>query len=180
MPPTGEDDRDPADILVKLYDLPPLDLSRVEADGISLRRPLAPEKHIVTDWVGAHFGRGWVSETERCFANHPLSCFIATRAGELLGFACWDASALGVWGPTGVAETARGRGVGAALLLRSLHAMREQGYAYAVIGAAGPIEFYQRFVGGIVIPGSWPGLYRGMLGPDETGSSTGRSRSGAR
>ncbi len=68
-----------------------------------------------------------------------------------------------MFGPTGVAESARGHGVGAALLLLALQAMREQGYAYAVIGAAGPIEFYQRTVGGIVIPGSWPGLYEGML-----------------
>jgi predicted N-acetyltransferase YhbS len=58
---------------------------------------------------------------------------------------------------------ARGRGIGAALLMASLHAMREQGYAYAVIGAAGPIDFYQKAVGGLVIPDSWPGLYRGLL-----------------
>ncbi len=164
MPVTGRDRRDPADILVKLYDLPPPDLSRTQAADIVVRRTIAPEKHIVTAWIGEHFERGWVSEAERCFANRPITCFVATRGQVLLGFACWDAPALGVWGPTGVAEAARGRGVGAALLLASLHAMREQGYAYAVIGAAGPIEFYQRFVGGIVIPDSWPGLYRGMLG----------------
>lgn len=171
MPVTRERDRDPADILVRLYDLPPLDLTPLEAAGISIRRPMAPEKHVVTDWVGAHFERAWVSETERSFANHPVSCFIAVRDSEMLGFACWDATALGVWGPTGVAEAARGQGIGAALLLRSLHAMHEQGYAYAVIGAAGPIEFYQRFAGGMVVPGSWPGLYRGMLREDEASDS---------
>lgn len=169
MPATTEGDRDPADILVKLYDLPPPDLSRTEADGIIVRRPIAPEKHIVCAWIGEHFEEGWQSEAERCFANHPVTCFIAVRSGELLGFACWDAPALGIWGPTGVAEPARGKGVGAALLLATLQAMREQGYAYAVIGAAGPIEFYQRHVGGIVIPGSWPGLYRGMLGREAAG-----------
>ena len=164
MPVIEESERDPADILVKLYDLSPLDLSATEAAGVSIRRPIAPEKHLVIAWIGEHFEQAWVSETERCFANQPISCFIAARGQELLGFACWDATALGVWGPTGVAEAERGQGVGAALLLASLHAMRAQGYAYAVIGGAGPIEFYQRFVGGIVIPGSWPGLYRGMLG----------------
>ena len=131
-----------------------------------MRRPIGPEKHVVTAWIGAHFGLGWASETEVAFGNRPRSCFVAIRDQELLGFACYDATALGVFGPTGVAESARGHGVGAALLLMTLHAMREQGYAYAVIGAAGPIEFYQRR-GGIVIPGSWPGLYRGMLGWDE-------------
>ena len=167
MPETDERERDPADILVKLYDLPPLELSRTEAAGVIIRRPIAPEKHVVTDWVAEHFERGWVSEAERAFANRPITCFIAVGGGDLFGFACWDAASLGIWGPTGVAEAARGRGVGAALLLATLHAMREQGYAYAVIGGAGPIEYYQRFVGGIVIPGSWPGLYRGMLGWEE-------------
>ncbi len=166
MPVTGEGDRDPADILVKLYDLPPLDLSRTDAAGVTVRRALAPEKHIITAWIDRHFEPAWVSEAERCFANRAITCFVAVQGQEMLGFACWDAPALGIWGPTGVAEAARGKGVGAALLLATLNAMREQGYAYAIIGAAGPIEFYQRFIGGIVIPGSWPGLYAGMLGWD--------------
>ncbi len=164
MPVPGAGDREPSDILVKLYDLPPLDLSRTDAAGVDIRRPIAPEKHVVIDWIGEHFEPAWQSEAERCFANQPLSLFIATQGREVLGFACWDAPALGIWGPTGVSESARGQGVGSALLLATLHAMREQGYAYAIIGAAGPIEFYQRFIGGIVIPGSWPGLYRGTLG----------------
>ena len=168
--PAGDDARDPADMLVKLYDLPALDLSRTDEAGIAIRRPIAPEKHIITAWVGEHFEPGWVSEVERCFANSAMTCFVATQGQDVLGFACWDATALGVWGPTGVAEAARGKGVGAVLLLATLHAMREQGYAYAVIGAAGPIEFYQRFVGGVVIPGSWPGLYRDMLGWDAAAS----------
>ena len=164
MSPTEPVHRGPADILVRLYDLPPLDLSRTDAAGVTLRRPLAPEKHVVTAWVGEHFGAGWVSETERAFANHPLSCFIATHDKALLGFACYDATALGVFGPTGVSKEARGRGVGAALFILTLHAMREHGYAYAIVGGAGPIDFYQRLVDGVIIPGSWPGMYRGMLG----------------
>ena len=97
------------------------------------------------------------------FANHPPSCLVAVEGQDILGFACYDATARGLFGPTGVTEASRGRGIGAALLMASLHAMREQGYAYAVIGAAGPIDFYRRQVGGMVIPDSWPGLYRGLL-----------------
>lgn len=155
--------RSPADILVRLYDLPPLDLAPMAGSGITIRRPIGPERHIVADWVGRCFERGWVSEMEVAFGNRPRSCFIALRGQDLLGFACYDATALGLFGPTGVVEEARGHGVGTALLMVTLHAMREQGYAYAVIGSAGPIEFYQRHLDGIVIPGSWPGLYRGRL-----------------
>jgi hypothetical protein len=41
--------------------------------------------------------------------------------------------------------------------------MREAGYAYAIIGAAGPIAFYEQLVGATRIPGSRPGPYRGLL-----------------
>lgn len=41
--------------------------------------------------------------------------------------------------------------------------MREQGYAYAIIGGVGPVEFYAKTVGAVVIEGSDPGIYRGMI-----------------
>jgi hypothetical protein len=37
------------------------------------------------------------------------------------------------------------------------------GYVYAVIGRAGPVEFYQKAVGAIVIPDSDPGIYTDLL-----------------
>jgi GNAT superfamily N-acetyltransferase len=159
----GDEAQGPADILVRLYALPPLDLAAIEAAGVSLRRPLAAERHLVVDWVSRTFEPGWASEMEVAFAGRPPTAFIAVEDGALLGFACFDVTARGLFGPTGVAEAARGRGIGAGLLLVSLHAMRELGYAYAVIGAAGPIGFYQRLVDGLAIPSSWPGLYRGLL-----------------
>ncbi len=53
----------------------------------------------------------------------------------------------GFFGPTGVDESARGKGIGHALLLKTLLDMRDQGYGYAIIGGAGPVDFYQRSVG---------------------------------
>jgi hypothetical protein len=37
------------------------------------------------------------------------------------------------------------------------------GYVYAIVGAAGPVPFYQKTVGAIVIPDSEPGIYMGLL-----------------
>jgi hypothetical protein len=37
------------------------------------------------------------------------------------------------------------------------------GYVYAIIGHAGPIEFYQKTVGAIIIPDSDPGIYTNLL-----------------
>lgn len=153
------------DMLVKLYELPDLApfMQRQQQAGITIRRAIAPEKHVVVDWVQQHFGRGWASETEVAFCRDPVSCFIAVENEELIGFGCHDATYRGFFGPTGVAEDRRGRGTGAALLIACLHAMRVQGYGYAIIGAAGPTDFYSRIVGAIVIEDSWPGVYQGML-----------------
>ena len=82
----------------------------------------------------------------------------------LAGFACYDATYRNFFGPTGVATDARGRGIGAALLLSCLHAMAGLGYGYAIIGGVGPAAFYEKAVGAVMIEGSKPGIYRDFLG----------------
>ena len=154
-----------ADLLVRLYALPPLTplLERMQAQSIVIRPALAPELFPVTAWVRERFGAGWAGECQAGFARQPISCLLALRAGTLLGFACYDVTSKGFFGPTGVDQQMRGGGVGTALLLAALHALHAQGYAYAIIGDAGPVEFYQRTVRAIVIPDSEPGIYQGML-----------------
>jgi GNAT superfamily N-acetyltransferase len=156
------------DMLVKLYELPDLApaLERTTAAGITIRRGLVPEKHVAIEWVREHFDDRWASETDVAFARQPVSCFLATQQGHMLGFACYDTTARGFFGPTGVAEETRGKGVGQALLLACLHDMLAQGYGYGIIGGAGPVDFYAGVCNATTIEGSWPGVYRGVLGAD--------------
>lgn len=153
------------DMLVKLYDLPPSHeaLSRLAAAGVSVRRALPPEKHKVLDWVRSTFSAAWASEVDVAFAQQPVSCFLAIQGKSLLGFACHDATCRNFFGPTGVDVSARGRGIGAGLLLACLDDMRHQGFGYAIIGGVGPADFYAKTVGAIPIEGSEPGIYRGLL-----------------
>jgi GNAT superfamily N-acetyltransferase len=148
------------DLLVKLYSLSPLS---TPPPGVDVRRAFAAEKRLVCDWVAAQFGSGWASECEAAFARLPVACFVAVRDQELLGFACYDATARGFFGPTGVAEPERNHGIGVALLLAILHDMAAHGYAYAIIGAADSVEFYRKHAGAIEIPDSDPGFYRGKI-----------------
>jgi predicted N-acetyltransferase YhbS len=104
-----------------------------------------------------------VSEVEVALTRQPIACFIATRDQEILGFACYDTTLRGFFGPTGVIESARGLGLGKALLFKSLEALRDIGYAYAIIGGVGPREFYAKTCGAIEIPGSDPGTYTDLL-----------------
>ena len=96
----------------------------------------------------------------------PPGCFVLHRhAGQkILGYACYDATAPDFFGPTRVLDEGQGGGIGRALLLRSLAAMRAEGYAYAVIGGVGPQEVYKKCVGAMLIPDSVPGIYRDFLG----------------
>lgn len=150
------------DLLVKLYELPTIP----SIAGVTIRRALAPERHVVLDWVARFFYPAWRSECAVAFSQSPISCIIAVEGQKLLGFACYDTTTRNFFGPTGVDPDCRGRGVGTALLVAALDAMKQLGYGYAIVGDAGPVEFYQRTVGAIVIPDSTPGVYRGMLQGD--------------
>jgi hypothetical protein len=154
------------DMLVRLYALPPVAplIDAAAARGITVRRPRAYEKSQVVDWVRTEFSRGWADECEVCFARAPISAHIATHGGDLVGFACHEATHRNFFGPIGVTEGFREHGLGRCLLIASLHAMHDLGYAYAIIG--GPTEaasFYSQAVGAVPIAGSTPGIYLDRL-----------------
>lgn len=156
------------DMLVRLYDLPSTQVIEedLSARGVIIRRANAYEKHIVCGWVGRHFSPKWVSETEIAFTRQPVTCFIATKDKNILGFACCDVTSRGFLGPMGVSEDSRMGGLGKVLLVRALEHLRSLGYAYGIIGGVGPEEFYRKSVGAISIPDSSPGIYVDIL-PDK-------------
>lgn len=155
------------DMLVDLLKLPP---EQALPAGIRIRRAMAPDKQRVLAWVQEHSGSGAVGECDVCFAHTPISCYLVTRGAEILGYACYNATAPDFFGPTRVLDSEQGQGLGRALLLRSLYALRDEGYAYAIIGGVGPVAFYEKCVGATVIPNSTPGIYRDFLGAIEKGA----------
>ena len=155
------------DMLVKLYDLPlSFDVvGEMAKKGIVIRKPIGPERPHIMNWITeeAGFSAGWASEFEVTVGGYPFTSFIATEDNDLIGFACYDATALGFFGPMGVREDRRRMGIGRALLLACLQDMKLKGYGYAVIGWAGPTEFYEKVCGAIPIPDSHPGIYGDLL-----------------
>jgi GNAT superfamily N-acetyltransferase len=147
------------DMLVRLYALPAIE-SAVMPKGYVVRRAQAYDKVAVEKFTAKHFLR-WVSEVDVSFSKVPIGCLLAVRekTNTMVGFACCDTTALGYFGPTGVAEKHRGLGLGKALLIHAMHDLRARGYGYAIIGGAGPAEFYRKTVGAIEIPDSAPGIY---------------------
>lgn len=153
------------DMLVKLYDLKASEkpLAALKDREVKIRRAIPPEKNYILKWIGENFSEAWVSEADIAMAAAPAKIFIAVKENELLGFACYDTTAKGFFGPTGVGENARKKGIGTALLLKSLKALREDGYAYAVIGGAGPVEYYKKSCDAQIIKDSEESIYKDML-----------------
>ncbi len=112
--------------------------------GIELASPAAADERTLA-WIDDTFGGWWSSEA---YAGESI---VALRDGAPVGFATIDPKGLqfswlrglarepgvGIFGPFGVAPEERNLGVGRALLARALTALRERGYARALIPAVG-------------------------------------------
>lgn len=161
------------DMIVRLYDLPKISFQneKFSAEGIDIRRAMAPDKHKVINFVKDKFGDGWASECDIAFSNKPISCFIAVvNSIEIVGFACYEATCRNYFGPTGVISEFRGRGIGKALLISSLYGLKDLGYAYGVIGGAvDAAEFYRKAVDATFISKSGSGIYKDMLETNNDG-----------
>lgn len=159
-----------SDLLVNLYQMGKgYDEGELKERGIVLKRAMAPDKEKILDFVRKSYGDGWANECEASFYNTPVSCFIAVKDKTVIGFSCYDATARGFFGPIGIAPGLKGGGIGQALLMRTLEAMKEDGYGYAVIGWAGKAAgFYQKCLKVFEIPDSEPeqGIYRRLIQMD--------------
>src|SRR5574341_1194648 len=139
--------------LLKLQTLQPL-IDELRSAGITIRRVQPFEIAPVRQFIEKNFSVAWADEISVGFANKPVTVFIATRDSRVIGFAGYECTRKAFFFFTGVAESERGAGIGKALLIAALWGLRELGYVYGIIGAAGPVEFYQDAVGAIMIPDS--------------------------
>src|SRR5215204_1768711 len=102
------------DLLVNLLKLPGAEGG---ADGsITIRRAQPFEVSVVREFVTKNFSTGWADEISVGFANKPVSVYIATIDRSIVGFSGYECTRRGFFGPTGVVDSARGKGIGKALL----------------------------------------------------------------
>lgn len=120
---------------------------------VSIRRAKSTERDVLIHFVRTEFGDRWLDSVKNGFGQDVIPIFVAVDDG-FQGFACFDVvrSKRGVFGPMGTRFDCREKGVGRALLHRCLSEMQHIGYDYAVINNAGPIEFYEKACGAVVIP----------------------------
>lgn len=149
------------DIVVPLLDLVdhrPL-LQRLEGEGIKIRHARPWEQDALYKFILKHFDQRWVDETSVAFTNKPVSAVVALDGDEIIGFAAYEVTAHAFFGPTGVNEAYRGRGIGKALLFESLAGLRGLGYVYGFIGAPGPVDFYLKATKCMSLPEDYTSIY---------------------
>lgn len=154
------------DLLIKLYELQFEKYRKEHFDCESkIVRPLAIDKSKVIEFVRKEFNESWANECERSFSKVPISCFIGVKKQNIIGFACYDATAKGFFGPIGIKPDERKKGVGTQLLFSCLRDMWDSEYGYAIVGWVdeNQIEFYKKNTLATVIPGSSPGIYKRMV-----------------
>lgn len=117
----------------------------VDLDGIE-GHAIRASAETMLPFVEREFGRIWRFEAAKAFESDPPTAFVDE---QLTGFAVHDVNnrGLGFFGPTGVAKSMRGKGIGCRLLLASLADLRRLGHARAVIPWTDALDFYRKCCG---------------------------------
>ncbi|MCM3439259.1 GNAT family N-acetyltransferase [Metabacillus halosaccharovorans] len=141
----------PRDMVVSLKDY---SFPTFPKSGITFRKAKQKDASSLKTFVEKEFGNGWLDSIENGFLQEDIPIFIALDGQGIIGFACFDVvrSKKGLFGPMGTSYSNRIQGIGYTLLHYCLGEMKEIGYEYAVIGEAGPLEFYEKACNALVIP----------------------------
>lgn len=124
----------------------------------NIRKVAMEDREKLLSFVESQFSKEWSDTIRGAFSSREPSLYLALDSSdEIIGFAAYDVyqNRKGYFGPMGVSLSNRIAGVGFSLLHYCLREMHEIGYEYAVIGGAGPIEFYEKACNAVVIPANW-------------------------
>lgn len=115
---------------------------------VGVNRVSSNSRDRVLAFIEKEFGRIWRFEA----SNAGDNLLYVEVDGDIAGFAAHDANnrGLGFFGPTGVAKTHRGHGLGGRLLQASLADLRRLGYERAIIPWTDAIDFYRKACGATV------------------------------
>lgn len=143
------------DMIASLYNLPKINVR----DDIKLHKAFVSDLDQICEFVDREIPEhlGWKKEILYAITQSPIKVVLATKDNELLGFACYDSSAKGFFGPIGVKKDKRNQGIGTALVCKTMEYMKSDGYAYAIIGwVTDAEEFYKKTLNAKWIENSSP------------------------
>ncbi|MBC5637522.1 GNAT family N-acetyltransferase [Ornithinibacillus sp. BX22] len=124
-------------------------------DSLGIKKAIPADEKQLVSFVEQHFSKELAETIGDAFDHNESNVYIAVDDSKaIIGFAAFDVykRKKGYFGPMGVIHSNRAKGIGYRLLHHCLRDMKELGYAYAIIGGAGPIEFYEKACQAVVIP----------------------------
>ncbi len=137
------------DMLVSLKNLPTTP-ALSSGYNIDIARPW--DSLVLVEWVKENFSEIWASEVLCGLSHQPSRVLVVRKDQSIVGFAGYNITFPGFFGPTGVLESERGNGLGKILLIEAMHRLKLLGHAYAFIGSPGPVDFYQKALNGFLLP----------------------------
>ncbi|WP_409251036.1 GNAT family N-acetyltransferase [Bacillus sp. SCS-153A] len=123
-------------------------------NNVLIKRAGTGDRDTVLSFVIGNFGEGWAETLRNGFRQDEIPIFLAWKEERLIGFSSYDVyrDQKGIYGPMGVVKSERKSGVGGTLLHKALSDMKRKKYAYTILGEAGPIEYYEKECGAMLIP----------------------------
>lgn len=132
----------------------------IRSGGVNLRLAEPGEKGRVEDFVRAKSGFNWSYEAARAVGPRGSGVWLAEEGGEIIAFSVFGSLEHHWFGPIGVDEARRKRGLGTVLLFKTLNTMVDLGIPRAIVPWTGHLFFYSQVPGIVGIRHYW------MMGKD--------------
>ncbi len=97
---------------------------------------------VVIRWVEKTFHSIWAIETSLVRGKNTSGVIVAEYSNEIIGFSVYGATATYRFGPIGIEQSHRGKGIGEVMLYMTLKKMREIGNRYIIIPWTSHLYFY--------------------------------------
>lgn len=118
--------------------------------GVVVRELSRRDEAPLRAWLERTWGPNWTYEGLLALRRRVPTGVVAEQNGRIVGFAVFDSTRPGWFGPMGVEPGLQGGGVGVELCVRAFEAMARKGYTEAQIAWAGPRCFYARKLGAVI------------------------------
>lgn len=122
---------------------------RLASVDLRCERATEADEAALQCFFAEQFGEGWHAEALLAMRCDPPGLHLAWKGDRIVGFAAHSAmnAEWGNFGPMGVCESVRKKGVGRILLYRCMQDLKAAGHASAVIPWIGPHRFYSDALG---------------------------------
>jgi len=115
------------------------------------RKARLEEKGELVSWVRDVFSPFWAYEVSCGLRKSGTSVWLAEHEGEIVGFAAYSVLEPDWFGPIGVDQKERGKGIGTVLLYKALNSLRLDGHRLVTIPWTELLFFYSQLPGIIAI-----------------------------